>query len=192
MQFQRKCCVVLPESACVFSSCTELPESEIDWDMKNRATARGCTGCALHNSRGCPSHYDEKRTPIVQCAPMRPYATALSERLEYFPDERALPLVSIYSVWSGFPCGSAGKESACNVGDLGSIAGLGRSPGEGKVYPLQYSGLENSMDYTESDMTERLSLHFHKVWDTVLGSRDTRVFWNVLAFCKRFKQFHCS
>ena len=45
------------------------------------------------------------------------------------------------------PCGSAGKESACNVGDLGSVPGLGRSPGEGKGYPLQYSGLENSMDY---------------------------------------------
>ena len=43
-------------------------------------------------------------------------------------------------------CGSAGKESACNAGDLGSIPGLGKSPGEGKGYPLQYSGLENSMD----------------------------------------------
>ena len=42
--------------------------------------------------------------------------------------------------------GSAGKESACNAGDLGSIPGLGRSPGEGKDYPLQYSDLENSMD----------------------------------------------
>ena len=46
----------------------------------------------------------------------------------------------------GFPCGSAGKKSACNVGDLGSIPGLGRSPGEGKGYPLQYSSLKNSMD----------------------------------------------
>uniref|UniRef100_A0A4W2G3M9 Translation elongation factor EF1B beta/delta subunit guanine nucleotide exchange domain-containing protein n=1 Tax=Bos indicus x Bos taurus TaxID=30522 RepID=A0A4W2G3M9_BOBOX len=46
----------------------------------------------------------------------------------------------------GFPCGSAGKESACNAGDLGSIPGLGRSPGEGKGCPLQYAGLENSMD----------------------------------------------
>ena len=46
----------------------------------------------------------------------------------------------------GFPCGLAGKESACNVGDLSSIPGLGRSPGEGKGNPLQYSGLENSMD----------------------------------------------
>ena len=44
------------------------------------------------------------------------------------------------------PCGSAGKESDCNVGDLGSIPGLGRSPGEGKGYPPQYSGLQNSMD----------------------------------------------
>ena len=41
---------------------------------------------------------------------------------------------------------STGKESACNVGDLGSIPGLGRSPGERKDYPLQYSGLENPMD----------------------------------------------
>ena len=48
----------------------------------------------------------------------------------------------------GFPYGSAGKESACNVRDLGSIPGLGRSPGEGKSYPLQYFGLENSMDCT--------------------------------------------
>ena len=46
----------------------------------------------------------------------------------------------------GLPCGSAGKESACNTGDLGSIPGIRRSPGEGKGYPLQYSGLENSMD----------------------------------------------
>ena len=46
----------------------------------------------------------------------------------------------------GFPCGSAGKESTCDMGDLGSIPGLGRSRGEGKGYPLQYSGLENSLD----------------------------------------------
>ena len=46
----------------------------------------------------------------------------------------------------GFPPSSAGKESACNAGDLGLIPGLGRSPGEGKGYPPQYSGLEDSMD----------------------------------------------
>ena len=46
----------------------------------------------------------------------------------------------------GFPGDSAGKESASNAGDLCSIPGLGRSPGEGKSCPLQYSGLKNSMD----------------------------------------------
>ena len=46
----------------------------------------------------------------------------------------------------GFPGGSSGKESACNAGDLGSIPGLGIFPREGKGHPLQYSGLENSMD----------------------------------------------
>ena len=49
-----------------------------------------------------------------------------------------------------FPSGSAGKESACNVGDMGSIPGLGTSSGEGIGYPLQYSGLENSMDFPGS------------------------------------------
>ena len=53
--------------------------------------------------------------------------------------------INIYLV---FLCGSAGKESACNAGDLGSVPGLGRSPREGKGYPLQYSGLENSKDCT--------------------------------------------
>ena len=46
----------------------------------------------------------------------------------------------------GLPCGSDGKESACNAGDAGLIPGLGRSPGEESGYPLQYSCLENSMD----------------------------------------------
>ena len=46
----------------------------------------------------------------------------------------------------GFPCGSAGKDSACSAGDLGSIPGLGTSPGEGKGNPFQYSGLENFMN----------------------------------------------
>ena len=65
----------------------------------------------------------------------------------------------------GFPCGSAGKEFPFNMGDLGSIPGLGRSLGEEKGYPLQYSGLEDSIDYTpwgrqESDTTEWLHFHF--------------------------------
>ena len=49
----------------------------------------------------------------------------------------------------GLPFGSAGKEAACNTGDLGLISGLGRSPGKEKGYPLQYSGWENSMDCIE-------------------------------------------
>ena len=65
-----------------------------------------------------------------------------------------------FKLFKGFPHSSVGKESACNVGDLGSIPGLGRSPGEGKGYPL-HSGLENSMDCIwgrkELDTTERLS-----------------------------------
>ena len=67
--------------------------------------------------------------------------------------------------WTGFPAGSAGKDSACSAGDLGSILGLRRSPGEGKGYPLQHSDLENSMDCIAHGVTKsgtRLShYHFH-------------------------------
>ena len=61
----------------------------------------------------------------------------------------------------GFFCDSTGKESACNAGDLGSIPGLGRSPGEGNGYPLQYSGLENSIDYIVHRVTESDTTDFH-------------------------------
>ena len=65
----------------------------------------------------------------------------------------------------GLPCGSAGKESSCNFGDLGSIPGSGRSPGEGKGYPLQYSGLENSRDSIVHGVTKSqaqlTNIHFH-------------------------------
>ena len=65
----------------------------------------------------------------------------------------------------GFPCGLAGKESVCNTGDLGSIHGLGRSPGEGKGHPLWYSGLENSMDcivhVVAKTWTQLSNFHFH-------------------------------
>ena len=70
-------------------------------------------------------------------------------------------------LYSSPPGGSAGKESTCNGGNLGSIPELGRSPGEGNSYPLQYSGLENSMDCIvhwgnkESETTEGLSLSLH-------------------------------
>ena len=89
---------------------------------------------------------------------------------------KALTLMS-GRIWAipthGFPGGSAGKESACNAGDLGLIPGLGRSPGKGHDNPLQYSCLENPhgqrslVGYSpwgrkESDMTEQLSTAQHK------------------------------
>ena len=68
----------------------------------------------------------------------------------------------------GFPCGLTGQESACNLGDLGSIPGLGRSSGEGKGYSLQYSGLENSMDCivhgVAKSWTQLSDFHFHLDW----------------------------
>ena len=75
-------------------------------------------------------------------------------------------------VFLGFPCGSAGKESVCNVEDVDLISGLGRSLGEGKDYPLQYSGLENSMVCIvhgvakNQTQTERLSLSLSCMCDS--------------------------
>ena len=64
-------------------------------------------------------------------------------------------------VFLGFPGGSAGKEFNCIAGDLGLIPGLGRSPGEGKGYPLQYSGLENSVHGVTKSWTQLSdSLHY--------------------------------
>ena len=67
----------------------------------------------------------------------------------------------------GFPCGSAGKESACNVGALRSIPGLGRSSGEGKGYPFQYSGLENSTDCIVhggcKELVAKSDFHFYHI-----------------------------
>ena len=72
-------------------------------------------------------------------------------------------------VFLGFPCASAGQKSACSEGDLGSIPGLGWSAGEGEGYPLQYSGLETSMDFTvysivhgvTKSQTGLSDFHFH-------------------------------
>ena len=62
-------------------------------------------------------------------------------------------------VFLGFPCGSAGKESACNAGDPSLIPGSGRSPGEGNGYPLQYSGLENSSLWGHKERTQLSDFH---------------------------------
>ena len=74
----------------------------------------------------------------LQCR--RPQFNSWIGKIHWIRDRLPIP------VFLGFPGGLAGEESACNLGDLGLIPGLGRSPGEGKGYPLQYSGLENSMD----------------------------------------------
>ena len=77
--------------------------------------------------------------------------------------ERGEQTESFFHKVSNVPGGSAGKESVCNGGDLGSIPRLGRSPGEWKGYPLQYFGLENSMDCIVHGVTKsrtRLS-YFH-------------------------------
>ena len=80
--------------------------------------------------------------------------------------------------FGGFPDTSVGKESACNAGDPGSIPGLGRSPGEGKGYPLQYSGLASSMDCIVHGVAKsRTRLRdFHTIHMLLLGEK----FFNVL------------
>ena len=91
---------------------------------------------------------EERFLPITPC-------------LEGSPRKKGLPLPRK----EGFPCGSAGKESACNVGDLGLIPGLGRSPGEGRGNLLQYSGLENPMECivqgVAKSQTWLSNFHFH-------------------------------
>ena len=91
---------------------------------------------------------------------------AANPRIKYLEGnlKRKKETVKLHSR-KGFPGGSAGKESACNAGDLGLIPGLGRSPEEGKGYLLQYSGLDSSMDCTvlgvAKSWTGLSNFHFH-------------------------------
>ena len=80
---------------------------------------------------------------VLLLIPRRPTV----KRLSNFPKITQKITDSNLSLALSHPGSPADKESACNAGDLGSIPGLGGSPGEGKGYPLQYSGLENCMDY---------------------------------------------
>ena len=97
-----------------------------------------------------------------------------------------------------FPGGSAGKEGACNAEDLGSIPGLGRSPGEGKGYSLQHSGLENSMDCTVHRVAKsqtQLSDFHSRLYLNVSGRQKRKdrncfgelMFLEVLVRSKRFR-----
>ena len=83
--------------------------------------------------------------PSLSMLPMRKLRLRGRESFTQGPETGKWDLSSGLTL-RGFSGGSAGKESACNVGDLGSTPELGRSPGEGNSYPLQYFGLENSMD----------------------------------------------
>ena len=111
------------------------------------------------NNRGFPGSSAGKAGKagsLLQCR--RPRFNSLVRKIAWRRDRLPTP------VFLDFLGGSAGKESACHAGDLGSIPGLGRSPGEGQSYPLEYLGLENSMDPSpwgrkESDMTEQLSIN---------------------------------
>ena len=93
----------------------------------------------------------------LQCR--RPWLDSWVGKIPWRRDRISTP------VFLGFPCSSAGKESTCHVGDLGLIPGLGRSPGKGKGYPLQYSGLENSTDciayVVTKSRTQLSNFHFH-------------------------------
>ena len=91
----------------------------------------------------------------------------------------------------GFPCGSAGKESTCNVGDLGSTPGLGRSPGKGKNYPLQYSGLENSMDCVVHSVAKswtRLSDCFTFINIGMWGLKWVKKIYKVVILCHKLEK----
>ena len=98
--------------------------------------------------------------------------SSLAKVLELTGIQRAHSVPYVFSLLftetrqcEGFPGSSAGKESTCNAGDLGSVPGLRRSPGEGKGYPLQYSSLENSMDCIVHGVvkspTQLSGFHFH-------------------------------
>ena len=82
------------------------------------------------------SHSSDGKEIHLQCR--KPQLDSWVEKIPWRRNRLPIP------VFLGFPCGSAGKESACHMGDLSSIPGLGRSPREGKGYPFLYSGLENS------------------------------------------------
>ena len=92
------------------------------------------------------SPWGRKESDTTERLSLSLWASLIAQLVKPGMLSREDPLEKGQATHSSFPCGSAGKESTCNAGDLGLILGLGRSPGEGKGYPLQYSGLENSVD----------------------------------------------
>ena len=88
----------------------------------------------------------------------------------------------MFVIFVGFPDPSAGKESTCNMGYLGSIPGLGGPPREGKDYPLRYSGLENSMDCIDHGVAKSWTwlsdFHFHFLLISVATKSDCLYVWS--------------
>ena len=128
------------------------------------------TLCHVSAPTRAESHNTETNRNRRSCSLQKEYCSCLSRRRKgkntSQKQKRRLSLCLVYRL--SFPGGSDGKESACNVGDPGSIPASGRSPGVVAWLPLQYSCLENSVDraawwatahgITESDGTERLTL----------------------------------
>ena len=121
------------------------------WQPESEPEERGeGKGWRQGSFAGC-SHPQASKRPL-HCQPEVPFpstpptyvsnAAAIYEAFDIFACVISISLTQV----RGFPGASEGKEAACNAGDLGSIPSLGRSPEEGNGNPLQYSGLENSMD----------------------------------------------
>ena len=89
---------------------------------------------------------EREKEGMVTCSKWEPWGSFPRQCLSEQPSWGSFKLRYMHIHEFGFPGGSAGKESACNAGNLGSIPGLGRSPGEGNGNPLQYSCLEYPMD----------------------------------------------
>ena len=157
-----------PEQGCAPSSGQA---ASVQWTRTRAQTHTCCTSAQVSQAVAVGSQRGKVPAPQVaqpwgmECcvtelrAPF-PRLQSLNCFLHFHPSHPGLKLTSLrwyvyaFVCQAGFPDSSLGRESACNEGDLGSIPGLGRSPGEGKGYPLQYSGLENSMDYIFNGVTK--------------------------------------
>ena len=137
------------ESSVALQTSGQLPDSNQQVHCRRADLEPGC-GQQCLVWRGLNGH--EQLIPVSQGQPPTskltpvffPISPASSSSPNWFPSFPWSPRKSVPLHSLGFPCSSAGN--ACNEGDLGLIPGLGRSPGEEKGYPLQYSGLENSID----------------------------------------------
>ena len=147
----------------VASACS-LPDSSVHRILQARILEWGATSYFRRSSQSTGD------SPVQETQEIQVWSLGWEDLLEYKiattpeflpgkPHDRGACLATVHGVarirsdWVtehthaahlivSFPCGSPGKESACNAGDLGSIPRLGRSPREGKGYPLQHSGLE--------------------------------------------------